>query len=683
MFIPALLLPIWVLLLAWTVWVGADFALYRVYDAEALIAGLALSSTCLAALNATIQCNETAVHLLSGGADIHFWTLPEVSNLCTSTCISSLNSWQSNVETVCDEETTIQAGVIVKAKALPMSFTYNVGLVCMKDTEDNWCFLESQTWQGSDYIRWDPDMCFTDGEDDSTVAPECADPDFNLEGISEDMAAMTNLYSDELYCSECFLHLYKHRLTNPWLPDGSFTEYLIDQFDSIQQNCTTTLAYTTYTSTLYVGRATPTTTTSAIASSASGTATYTPTPTCPGQVVEPIENWLTCDDLSDTYGVSTGDARVYTGDYDCYFNVDVCLPLPCELDIVWDEPSCETLTERYSNLTHPVTLNQFLSWNPNIQGSCHGVAPGQRICKSAPGGTFVPPTTTIHAPGATGTPTYYTSATPAHPTQAGTISECGEFYLVVAGDDCSTVILRFGLNFTQLQTYNTYLNIGCTNLWLDYDICVAPVTPPSISLDGACGPAWTCVGSTFGDCCSEYGFCGSGPEYCGSDPPPDVSVDGSCGPENGDTTCPGTSVYLPAATDVPLQMYPMHNLLPPGVAIALDRELLEARKCTARGGPAFRDVLMAQLHRTGLRGLLYWVSDPWEENGVMGDGLANFIKLHRAARFFSTGEALPGAMERLIRRLCDESIVTAYCLRLPVEMCYEASPGRFLYDIEN
>lgn len=39
-----------VLLTVWTTWVAADFALYENYDEDALIAGLALSSTCLAAL---------------------------------------------------------------------------------------------------------------------------------------------------------------------------------------------------------------------------------------------------------------------------------------------------------------------------------------------------------------------------------------------------------------------------------------------------------------------------------------------------------------------------------------------------------------------------------------------------------------------------------------------------------
>ncbi|KAF9250461.1 hypothetical protein DTO013E5_5510 [Penicillium roqueforti] len=468
-----------VLLTAWTTWAAADFALYKNYDADALIAGLSLSSTCLAALNTTVSCNETAISLLGHGADIHFWTTAEVENLCTTDCVSSLSFWKDNVATVCAEETTIQGNVVVKARALPLTFTYNSDLVCMKDSSSNWCFLVSQTWQGSDYIRWDPTMCFADGDDNSTVAPECADPDFDVGDISDDMSALTNIYEEKLFCNECFLNLYRQRLLNPWLPVTNFTDYLVDQFNLVQTNCSTTLPYSTSASTLYVGTATATTTTSVTTTGSSATTT----PTCLGQMVQPLQNWLTCNDLCDTYNISTGDARVATGDYACYFDEATCFPRPCEIDTVWDTPSCDGLATRYSNSTYTVTTAQLLSWNTNIQGSCSGIAAGQRVCKSAPGGTFPKPNATITAPGATGEPTYYTAATAAYPTQSGTISECGNYYLVVAGDDCSTIDLRFGLNFSQLQEYNPYLNSTCGNLWLNYDICVAPVTPETVSTD--------------------------------------------------------------------------------------------------------------------------------------------------------------------------------------------------------
>lgn len=126
-----------------------------------------------------------------------------MDKLCTPACVSSLNSWKSNVDSVSAEQTTIQGGVIVKARALPLTFTYNANLVCMKDKDANWCFPESQTWQGSDYIRWDPTMCFSDGDDDSVIAAQCADPNFDIGAITDDMAALTNIYDRELVCFLC------------------------------------------------------------------------------------------------------------------------------------------------------------------------------------------------------------------------------------------------------------------------------------------------------------------------------------------------------------------------------------------------------------------------------------------------------------------------------------------------
>ncbi|KAL3709003.1 hypothetical protein TMatcc_002792 [Talaromyces marneffei ATCC 18224] len=290
------------------------------------------------------------------------------------------------------------------------------------------------------------------------------------------------------------------------------------------------MPYTTSSATLYVGPQTVMPTTVTVTTDI----TVAPTPTCLGQVVQPISNWLTCNDLCDQYNVSTGDARLATGDPDCYFDSPICLPPPCYIQPVWNSPSCESLAKLASNTTYNVSETQFLSWNGNILGSCDGVANGQRICLQAPGGTYPSPSVTIVAP--TGT-AYYTTATPAYPTQSGTITDCGLYYQVGTSDDCSTVDLRFGITFSQLKKLNTYLDDSCSNLWLNYDICVAEVVQPAISTDGSCGLGVTCIGSTFGSCCSPTGQCTND---CGSPGNSTVSTDGSCGPNNGFRTCPGS-----------------------------------------------------------------------------------------------------------------------------------------------
>ncbi|KAK3331466.1 hypothetical protein B0H66DRAFT_546609 [Apodospora peruviana] len=42
------------------------------------------------------------------------------------------------------------------------------------------------------------------------------------------------------------------------------------------------------------------------------------------------------------------------------------------------------------------------------------------------------------------------------------------------------------------------------------------VIPPGFrsSTDGTCGPGVTCLGSTYGRCCSQFGFCGDSDQFC-------------------------------------------------------------------------------------------------------------------------------------------------------------------------
>ncbi|KAJ6018171.1 hypothetical protein N7451_001550 [Penicillium sp. IBT 35674x] len=458
--------------------------------------------------------------------------MDNITTLCTTTCQDSLQTWGSEVETACAGQTVLQSGVIVEAKALSLSLTYNAQIACLQDSQSNWCFFDSQDWQGSYYIRYDATMC----SDESDMPAICNETDFDISSMTAEMQEMTNLYNSSFFCDECFLELYRMRLLDPWLTASNFTDYLIEQFDSVQENCSTTLSYTTSSSTLYIGaQTTIATATATTTGNTATTSTSAATATCIGQLIQPISDWLSCNVLSDTYNVSTGDARLATSDYDCYFDAPVCLPLPCTITTTWGAPSCASLAQLASNSTNNVSVSQFLAWNSNIQGSCDGVANGQRVCLEAPGGTWTIPSVTVTAP--TGTAAYYTTATAAYPTQSGTTESCGLYYEVVSGDDCATVALRFGINFTQLQSLNSYLNDDCTNLWLNYDTCVAPVSMPTVSTDGSCGVGVTCTGSDFGNCCSSAGEC---TDDCGSAGNGTTSTNGLCGPDNSYMTCPGS-----------------------------------------------------------------------------------------------------------------------------------------------
>ncbi|TPX25404.1 hypothetical protein DIZ76_010859 [Coccidioides immitis] len=185
---------------------------------------------------------------------------------------------------------------------------------------------------------------------------------------------------------------------------------------------------------------------------------------------------------------------------------------------------------------------------------------------------------------------HYSTAVPPMPTQPGAIASCGAYYNVVPGDTCVSIARRFGIDYSEVLDYNTQIDSECNNLWVNYAICVAPVTtaptepewkspsegscegdlplmskpwsplrprptkvtepPELISKDGRCNQTVSCVGSGFGECCSTSGYCGSGPLWCGlgncvsgscDSKPGQVSTDGSCGPRfPGNKICEGS-----------------------------------------------------------------------------------------------------------------------------------------------
>lgn len=112
-----------------------------------------------------------------------------------------------------------------------------------------------------------------------------------------------------------------------------------------------------------------------------------------------------------------------------------------------------------------------------------------------------------------------------------------------------------GTGFGDCCSYSGYC--GSTTAYCGSGNCYSGAcTGPQqgITQDGTCGPAnhgWLCGDSTWGKCCSTSGYCGNTPAHC--DPgncvsgacntnPGGPSTDGSCGPNfAGNKTCTGTS----------------------------------------------------------------------------------------------------------------------------------------------
>lgn len=60
--------------------------------------------------------------------------MDNITALCTATCQDSFKAWGSGVEKACAGETVLQGGVIVEAKALSLSLTYNAQIACLQDS---------------------------------------------------------------------------------------------------------------------------------------------------------------------------------------------------------------------------------------------------------------------------------------------------------------------------------------------------------------------------------------------------------------------------------------------------------------------------------------------------------------------------------------------------------------------
>lgn len=166
------------------------------------------------------------------------------------------------------------------------------------------------------------------------------------------------------------------------------------------------------------GSATTTLVTSTTTTTTSDNGITTPTPTQSGMVSD-------CDDF---YLVVSGDS--------CY-------------DIAADAG---------------ISLDDFYDWNPAVGSDCASLWPDYYVCTGISGTatTTVATTTTATGNGVI-TPT---------PTQAGMVSDCGDFYLVVSGDGCYDIAANAGISLDDFYAWNPAVGSDCASLWPDYYVCV-------------------------------------------------------------------------------------------------------------------------------------------------------------------------------------------------------------------
>lgn len=84
---------------------------------------------------------------------------------------------------------------------------------------------------------------------------------------------------------------------------------------------------------------------------------------------------------------------------------------------------------------------------------------------------------------------------------------CGNFYTAQSGDTCASIAASSSITVSEFLRNNPSVT-QCDGLIAGSQYCVDSSAPSAlrISDDGQCGGEYTCVGSSFGECCSPHGW---------------------------------------------------------------------------------------------------------------------------------------------------------------------------------
>lgn len=129
----------------------------------------------------------------------------------------------------------------------------------------------------------------------------------------------------------------------------------------------------------------------------------------------------------------------------------LCLINTCEVYTVQSGDTCDSVAAAYN-----LTVVQLQAYNPNIDSGCYNFnrTIGYQICVNEPGQKYTIPTTTV------GAATVFSTAA-AVPTDiaSNTTQNCGEYYVVAAGDDCDVITLAFGISLADFRVLNPGINV--------------------------------------------------------------------------------------------------------------------------------------------------------------------------------------------------------------------------------
>lgn len=276
--------------------------------------------------NKTLPCDNDRIPW-TFKVDQVYWELEDVTALCTSQCMTLIKRWKTQVEAACANDWIRSGQRFVPAATLSQRVADGLNMACLQSSTREWCLLESYEWTGSDVIQVD---CEANPNDQW-----CADPG----NFASNQSRLSTLYDDDLLCSECFLKVLHARVTSEFLQDTDFGDYLVDEFQDVQNVCNAQVGelvtrvapdYPYLTDAASIGRPTPT------PSPVTSTPTSSPT-ACAGRMLDlrpDPDEFLSCDDIAERYGIASADVAVATKSIYCESSGTVCVPARCDVYMV-------------------------------------------------------------------------------------------------------------------------------------------------------------------------------------------------------------------------------------------------------------------------------------------------------------------------------------------------------------
>ncbi|KAG5746608.1 hypothetical protein H9Q70_010692 [Fusarium xylarioides] len=117
--------------------------------------------------------------------------------------------------------------------------------------------------------------------------------------------------------------------------------------------------------------------------------------------------------------------------------------------------TCASIQDYYK-----VTMEQIAKWNPAVGSKCTALWAGYSVCVGVIGQKPPPtkPSTGVKTPS---------------PVQDGVTKSCKKFHMVQKTTTCASIQNYYKITMAQLYKWNPAIGAKCTNLWANYNVCVA------------------------------------------------------------------------------------------------------------------------------------------------------------------------------------------------------------------